>query len=176
MRCARLEMGKVPHAPYSIFSDREPIMTRKPRNLSFDQVLEILRIHSFDVAPSTGAAGGMLVSKHGVAAVLAPSKEKGAPAVFVVQPGTLIKGEVAALLDRGYQKFLLTSHFELPASASQLHAIHLFTEEFKLLSGGISLYNQSLGTTSDVYQYDRLKGREEVQPEPPQPWEPAGGH
>jgi hypothetical protein len=47
-----------------------------------------------------------------------------------------------------------------------LHAIHQFSEELKQLTGATSLYNESLGTTSDRYQYDRLKGREAVQPEP----------
>ena len=64
------------------------------------------------------------------------------------------------MLDRGYQKFIRSSHYELPASASQLQAIHQFSEELKQLTGVISLYNESLGTTSDLYQYDRLKGRE----------------
>jgi len=61
---------------------------------------------------------------------------------------------VARLLDRGYQKFIKTSQYELPASASQLQAIHAFSEELKQLTGAISLYNESLGTTSDVYRYD----------------------
>jgi hypothetical protein len=83
---------------------------------------------------------------------------------------------VARLLDRGYQKFSKTSQFELPASALQLQAIHLFSEELSQLTGEISLYNQSLGTTSDVYQYDRLKGREAVRPALKRPWDPATGH
>jgi hypothetical protein len=87
-------------------------------------------------------------------------------AAIAVSPGALIRGEVARLLDRGYQKFIKTSQHELPASATQLHAIHQFSEELKQLTGATSLYNESLGTTSDRYQYDRLKGREAAQPEP----------
>jgi len=93
-----------------------------------------------------------------------------------VHPGVLVRGEVARLLDRGYQKFIKTSQYELPASARQLQAIHAFSEELKQLTGAISLYNESLGTTSDVYQYDRLVGREDAQPAPEQPWEMADGH
>jgi hypothetical protein len=78
---------------------------------------------------------------------------------------------VAQLLDRGYQKFIKTSKFELPASAIQLQAVHLFSEELNQLTGGTSLYNQSLGTTSDVYEYDRLKGREDVEAAAERPWE-----
>jgi hypothetical protein len=95
---------------------------------------------------------------------------------MAVTPGALVRGEVARLLDRGYQKFLKTSQFEIPASAIQLHAIHQFGEELKQLTGATSLYNESLGTTSDRYQYDRLKGREAAQPAPARPWELSGGH
>ncbi len=74
---------------------------------------------------------------------------------------------MSRLLDRGYQKFIKTSQYELPASASQLQAIHAFSEELKQLTGAISLYNESLGTTSDVYQYDRLMGREDARSRSP---------
>ena len=170
-------------------------MTRKSRNPNFDQTLETLRAHSFDVQPSSVVAGGVLVSKHGAGAVLVPAKpaRKGAgqvssdgsgagdegglsPAAFAERPGALVNGEVGRLLDRGYQKFIKTSKFELPASASQLQGIHLFSEELKQLTGAISLYNESLGTTSDVYQYDRLKGREAAEPAPERPWELTAGH
>jgi len=85
-------------------------------------------------------------------------------------------GEVARLLDRGYQKFLKTPKYELPATYGQLQAIHLFSEEMSQLIGTISLYNEALGTTSDLYEYDRLKGRDPAETSPVQPWEPAGGH
>jgi hypothetical protein len=49
---------------------------------------------------------------------------------------------------------------EIPATADHLRAIHEFTEELKEAIGATSLYNQALGTTSDVYNYDRVKGRE----------------
>ena len=154
-------------------------MARKSPNPNFDQALEILRAHSFHVEPSSEVPGGVLVSKYGAAAVLlaAQGKDAGAaPAVFAERPGALIGGQVARLLDRGYQKFIKTPKFELPASASQLQAIHLFSEELSQLTGGISLYNEALGTTSDLYEYDRLKGREAVEPAAGRPWEPTAGH
>lgn len=148
-------------------------MAKKSRHPNFDQTLDILRGHSFDVAPYTEIAGGYLVSKHGAGAVLVAHGEWIAMAIT---PGALIGGEVARLLDRGYQKFLKTSKFELPASASQLHSIHQFSEELKQLTGASDLYNESLGTTSDLYQYDRVKGREAAQPPAARPWELTGGH
>jgi hypothetical protein len=149
-------------------------MARKSRNSNFDQTLEKLRAHSFDVAAFAGVAGGVLVTKHGAGAVLVPGN--GTPVAFFERPGALIGGEVARLLDRGYQKFLKTSKYEFPASSTQLQAIHIFSEELSQLSGAISLYNEALGTTSDLYEYDRLKGRDPAETAPVQPWQPTEGH
>lgn len=154
-------------------ADWKATVTKKSRHPDFDQILEILRSHSFDIAPYSGVVGGFLVSKHGAGAVLVAHEEG---AALAITPGALVRGEVARLLDRGYQKFIKTSQYELPASASQLQAIHRFSEELKLLTGATSLYNESLGTTSDRYQYDRLNGREAAQPAPARPWELTGGH
>ncbi|MDR3752141.1 MAG: hypothetical protein P4K94_11725 [Terracidiphilus sp.] len=149
-------------------------MSRKSRNPNFDQTVETLRAHSFDITPYAGVAGGVLVSKYGAAAVLVAVAD--APAALAERPGALVKGEVARLVDRGYQKFLKTSQYELPATASQLHSIHEFGEELKQLTGATSLYNESLGTTSDLYAYDRLKGREAAGPTAVRPWDTAAGH
>ncbi len=149
-------------------------MARKSLPLNFDQTLDVLRTHGFTVEPLSSAAKGVLVSKHGAAAVLTAGVET---VVAVIEgPGILNGGEVAHLLDRGYQKFLKTSKFEIPATAGQLHSIHQFGEELKQLTGSTSLFNQALGTTSDLYQYDRLKGRESIQPAPHRPWELVEGH
>jgi hypothetical protein len=149
-------------------------MGKKSRNPNFDQTLEALREHSFAVETFAGIAGGVLVSKHGAAAVLVPVSD--APAAFAVHPGVLAGGSVARLLDRGYQKFIKTSQFEMPATASQLQAIHLFSEELKQLTGAINLFNESLGSTSDLYEYDRLKGRDAPHPAAASPWDVAEGH
>jgi hypothetical protein len=160
-------------------------MRRKSAHPSFDQTLELLRAHGFDVVPYTGVAGAELVTKQGVGAVVVPATEgqdaEGPTMAFAVHPGVVVRGEVARLLDRGYQKFIKTSQYELPASASQLQEIHAFSEELAQLTGAISLYNESLGTTSDVYRYDRLTGRElpgrdNAPAAPAQPWELTEGH
>jgi hypothetical protein len=154
--------------------ERKNTMARKSRNPNFDQMLEILRTHGFEVSSFAGVPAGMLVAKHGAAAVLVPVADS--PAAYYERPGALICGQVARLVDRGYQKFLVTSQFEVPASAASLQAIHLFGEELKQLTGGISLYNESLGTTSDLYLYDRLEGREAEKPVPAAPWALTEGH
>jgi hypothetical protein len=155
-------------------------MTRKSHTPNFEQMLEALRAHSFEVKPYKGVADGVVVSKGGVAAVLVPGKTnekfEGGGALLAVTPGILVKGEIARLLDRGYQKFIRTPQYELPATADQLRAIHHFTEELNLATGAMGLYNEALGTTSDVYEYDRLRGREAPQPAPARPWELTGGH
>jgi len=141
-------------------------MAKKSRNPNFDQTLQSLRAQGFELAPFPAVASGVLVSKHGAGAVLVPGI--GVPVAFWERPGAVYGGEVARLLDRGYQKF--------PATAAQLQAIHLFSEELSQLTGTISLYNEGLGTTSDVYEYDRLKGREAPEAPPVVPWTPVGGH
>lgn len=171
--CARFEEEQ----PLLSFANRDRIMPRKTICPSFDQVLETLRTHGFAVSPFAGVPKGQLVSKHGAAAIVVPAREsESSPAAFAEHPGILVRGEVARLLDRGYQKFIKTSQYELPATADQLHAIHAFSEELTQLTGGISLYNESLGTTSDVYEYDRLRGREDEAPALKQPWELSDGH
>ena len=154
-------------------------MAGKGKNPSFDQLVDALRSNSFDVASSSVAPSAVQVSKHGVAAVLAPSgagKGEGTAATLVVTPGILVKNEIARLLDRGYQKFIKTSQYELPATAAQLQAIHIFTEELNLATGTMGLYNEALGTTSDLYQYDRLRGRETPAPASRRPWELTNSH
>ena len=161
-------------------------MARKTKALTLEQIQEALKAHSFEVTAAPGTAGGWWIAKYGCAAVLvqgtgataAPGVDTGSDTVvaFKERPGVVIKGEIARLLDRGYQKFLQTSKFEVPATAQQLHAIHAFTEELTQVTGGISLYNEALGTTSDVYQYDRVKGREELHPGAPVPWALTEGH
>jgi hypothetical protein len=55
---------------------------------------------------------------------------------------------------------LKTTKAEYPATADHLKALHDFAEELKEGTGGISLYNEALGTVSESYMYDRVKGRD----------------
>lgn len=149
-------------------------MKKKSHQLDFEQTISQLEAHGFQAAPYAQIAGALLVTKHGAGAVLVASP--GAPAAFAIGPGIMVRGEVGRLLDRGYQKFIKTSQYEIPATATQLQAIHSFSEELKQGSGSISLYNESLGTTSDLYQYDRLQGREDEQLPSSSPWKLADSH
>jgi hypothetical protein len=158
-------------------------MSKKIKAQTLGQIQDTLKAHGFEV---TAKAGQLRVSKYGCAAVLVASKEVGEElgtatgrdtvVAYRERPGVLVAGEISRLLDRGYQKFLKTAKYELPATAAQLRALHEFTEELTQLTGGVSLYNEALGTTSDLYEYDRVKGREAQQPAPARPWELSGGH
>jgi len=69
--------------------------------------------------------------------------------------------EIGSLVDGGYQKFFRTpSGKTKPALASELKAIHDFEEDLKEALGLESLYNESLGTVSTYYLYDRVKDRD----------------
>lgn len=131
---------------------------------TFDEVLAALGSERFDVSPATeGAnrsAGAYRVSKGDCAAEIAPSVAKGSPVRLMAKGGWLLGGEIARVLDRGYQKFLKTSKLEIVATADHLRAIHTFNDELKEAAGVEILYNEALGTTSDRYEYDRVKGRE----------------
>ena len=137
-------------------------MAKKIPQRSFQDVLSTLGTQRFDVAPSSegskGTPGTFQVRKYGCAAEIAAAKD--GRAELMAKPGWLLNGEIARLVDRGYQKFLKTAKLEIPATADHLRAIHDFSEELKEASGAMSLYNESLGTTSDRYLYDRVVGRE----------------
>jgi len=130
---------------------------------SFDEVLAKLGNEKFDVsAAGEGAkriSGACRVSKYGAAAEISPGA-KGAPVQLLTKPGWLLGGEIATLLDRGYQKFVKTSRLEIPATADMLRALHKFEAELNEAVGALTLYNEAMGTTSDSYLYDRVAGRE----------------
>ncbi|HEY5381962.1 MAG TPA: hypothetical protein VIJ65_06880 [Acidobacteriaceae bacterium] len=139
-------------------------MAKTIKQRTFDEVLSILGNERFDVAPAAEganrAAGARRVSKYGCAAEVAPGPGKGEPVRILAKPGWVLGGEISRLTDRGYQKFLKTSRLEIPATADHLRAIHKFSEELKEATGALVLYNEAMGTVSDKYVYDRLKGRE----------------
>ncbi len=137
-------------------------MAKKSSPHTFNDVLALLGGQRFDVAPARDgakrASNAVQVRKYGVAAEIAAAPD--GTVEILARPGWLLNGEIARVLDRGYQKFLKTGKLEIPASAEHLRAIHEFTEELIEAAGGTILYNEALGTTSNVYHYDRVKGRD----------------
>jgi hypothetical protein len=141
-------------------------MRTKVHFLNFEEIQNTLRTLGFDVQGVPGVANQIFARKYGAGAILAHDKEaqdKKIPQIAVrwrERPGFVVAGEVATLLDKGYQKFWKSSRLELPATADSLKAVHRFAEELREVIGEPSLYNESLGTTSDSYLYDRVKGRD----------------
>src|SRR5207302_6756900 len=91
-------------------------------------------------------------------------------------PGYLVGSEISKLVNKGYQQVLKTSKAEIAATADHLKALHQFTEEMKEALSLPSLYNESLGTVSEAYQYDRVEDRDKPEPQrPKRPWQVAAG-
>lgn len=151
-------------------------MSKKIKPRSFDEVLSQLRTHQFDVREVAGVANApdanrVMVSKYDCAALLGRAST-GNGVVLVHKPGVLLGGEIAILLDRGFQKFFKGKHIEVPATADRLKAEHAFAEELREITGEVSLYNEALGSVSDEYMYDRVKGRDHDGPAKGRaPWE-----
>lgn len=110
--------------------------------------------------------GRFKVSKHGVGAIIG---DEGIGQPAIEKAGMLVGGEVATLLNRGYQMFLETpSGKRIPATAGELHALHEFEDDVKEALDLVNLYNTSLGTTSPKHMYDRVFERNEGKQ--PKPW------
>lgn len=136
---------------------------------TFEQVLQILRDNGFDVRSLPGVAGEVAASKYGAAAVIAPNPRYTAktatdgaehPVVWITPPGWIFRGRISKLVDHGNQKLFEIPGARTASTADALKSVHRFSEEMREVIGEPSLYNESLGTVSNSYLYDRLKGRE----------------
>ncbi len=128
--------------------------------LTFEQRLNNLRSAGFTVTP--GADGVVLVSRAECAVALRETNGQIARAQLA---GVLMCGEIGSLVDGGYQKFFRTPTGKTkPATAAELKAIHAFEEDLKEALGLDSFYNESLGTVSTYYLYDRVKDRDQGVP------------
>ena len=128
----------------------------KPRQVTFEERIANLMQLGFDA--KFESAGRARVTRDGCAAILESSGDGN---VQIGKAGVLIGGETGMLVSRGYQMFLHTpSGREEPALASHLHALHAFDEDLREGLGLTSLYNLSLGTTSDEHLYDRVEDRD----------------
>src|SRR5271170_5226237 len=145
-------------------------MATKVEQKTYDEVVGWLRDHGFDLIEAPGAQTRVFLRKYNCSAAI-QKKDDGRAKIFEY-PGYLIGSEISKLVNRGYQQFMKTTKTEVPATADHLKALQQFSEEMKEALGIPSLYNESLGTTSDSYQYDRIKDRDEPEVErPKRPWE-----
>lgn len=140
---------------------------------TYEEALAWMRDHGFDVTDAPGTNARVFLRKYNVSAAIQKGPDD-AVKIFAY-PGYLIGSEISKLINRGYQQFLKTSKTEVPASAEQLKALQQFSEELKEGLGLPSLYNESLGTVSEAYQYDRIENRDKAPVDrPKRPWEVAG--
>src|ERR1700678_4299687 len=140
---------------------------------SYEEALAWLREHGFDVTDAPGTNGRVFLRKYNVSAAIQKTDDD--TVKIFAYPGYLIGSEISKLVNKGYQQFMKTSNTEIPATAEHLKALQSFSEELKLALGLPSLYNESLGTTSESYHYDRIKDRDQPTVDrPKRPWEVAG--
>jgi hypothetical protein len=140
---------------------------------TYEEALSWLRDHGFDVTEAPGTNGRVFLRKYNVSAAI--QKDADDAVKIFAYPGYLVGSEISKLVNRGYQQFLKTSKGEIPATADHLKALQAFSEELKEALGLPSLYNESLGTVSESYQYDRIENRDKAPVDrPKRPWEVAG--
>ena len=148
-------------------------MATKVEQRTYDEAVNWLRDHGFDITEAPGTQGRVFVKKYNVSAAIQKNGDDGAK--IFAYPGYLISGEISKLVNKGYQQVLKTSKTEVAATADHLKALQEFSEELKEALGLPSLYNESLGTVSESYHYDRIKDRDKPAAErPKRPWEKAG--
>jgi hypothetical protein len=145
----------------------------KKKQRTYDEAVGWLRDHGFDILEAPGTANRVFLKKNNCSAAIEKNGESGVK--LFAYPGYLIGGEISKLVNRGYQQFLKTTKTEVPATADHLRALHGFTEELKEALGIPSLYNESLGTVSEDYVYDRVDGREASERKP-RPWDKQKPH
>ncbi|HLX44035.1 MAG TPA: hypothetical protein VKR43_11405 [Bryobacteraceae bacterium] len=127
-----------------------------PHKFTFDERIANLKEFKFETRRE--AAGRVLVTRDGCGAIV---EDAGNGDMQIGKAGVIVGGEIALLVSRGYQMFLhAPSGREVPALASHLKKLHAFDEDLREGLGLTSLYNLSLGTTSDEHLYDRVEERD----------------
>jgi hypothetical protein len=140
---------------------------------TYEEAVNWLRDHGFDVIEAPGTQNRVFLKKYNCSAAIQKNGDDGVK--IFAYPGYLVGSEISKLINRGYQQFLKTAKTEIAATADHLKALQQFSEEMKEALGLPSLYNESLGTVSESYHYDRIENRDKAEADrPKRPWERAG--
>lgn len=127
----------------------------RPKNPTFPERMDQLKSLGFTVTPR---GGGVRASRETCAVDL---DERVGSVHVAERAGIRMGDEIGRLVDEGFQKFFRTSSGKTkPALADDLKALHAFEEDLKEGLGQESYYNESLGTVSTFYLYDRVKDRD----------------
>jgi len=132
---------------------------------TFTERLDGLRKLGFSTSPA--GSGKAQVLRDGIGAMI---EDRPGQRPHVNKAGLVLGDEIGLLVNRGFQMFWRSpTGRTVPALATQLKALHAFEEDLKEGLGLPSLYNESLGTTSDLHLYDRVEHRD--QGDAPKPWQ-----
>lgn len=138
----------------------------RPKKLSFEDHISAVRAAGFSTQPAGG--GRVRIERGGVACIAEPG-DGGLPRI-TVRAGLAMGEEIGSLTDEGFQKFFTTPGGKrIPALAEELKAVQDFQEDLRETLGMTSLYNEAMGTVSNLYVYDRVKGRDSG--DQPKPWD-----
>jgi len=129
----------------------------KPHELTFSERIDGLRKLGFSTSPA--GSGRSQVLRDGIGAII---EDRSGQRPHVNKAGLVIGDEIGLLVNKGFQMFWRSPGGRtVPALATHLKALHAFEEDLKEGLGLPSLYNESLGTTSDLHLYDRVEHRDE---------------
>ena len=138
-----------------------------PRVPTFAERIDNLK--KFGLAAESLGSGKAKISRNGIGAVVEDTANE---RPHIDKAGLIIGNEIGLLVSGGYQMFWRTpGGRRLPALASHLKELHAFQEDLKEGLGLTSLYNEGLGTTSDLHLYDRVEDRDQGPHR--KPWEQA---
>lgn len=133
---------------------------------TFTERIDGLRKLGFSTSPA--GSGKAQIIRDGIGAVIEDRGPGQHPRVN--KAGLVLGDEIGLLVNRGFQMTWKSPNGRTaPALATQLKALHAFEEDLKEGLGLPSLYNESLGTTSDLHLYDRVQHRD--QGDADKPWE-----
>ena len=128
------------------------------KQLTFEDQMNAARAAGFRTESVAGAR--TRIERNGIAAIVEAAGPGGA-VKFTERAGVVMGKEIGTLTDEGFQKFFTTPHGKRkPAQAHELQEIQNFQEDLREAMNLTSLYNESLGTVSNVYVYDRVEGRD----------------
>src|SRR5437762_4572403 len=123
-------------------------MSTKLEQRTYEDAVQWLRDHGFDLIEAPGMRGRVFLRKYNVSAAIQKDGDEGVK--IFAYPGYLISGEISKLINRGYQQVLKTSKTEIAATADHLKSLQQFSEELKEALGLPSLYNRSEEHTSEL--------------------------
>jgi hypothetical protein len=139
------------------------------KKLTFEDHMSAARAAGFRTESIGG--GKTRIERDGVACVAEPGP--GELPRIVERAGIVMGNEIGTLTDGGFQKFFVTPGGKRkPALAEELKAIQNFQEDLREALGLTSLYNESMGTVSNLYLYDRVEGRDQGVHD--KPWDHQG--